>query len=142
MFNKITLIGNLGRDPEIRTLENGAKVGTFSLATHENFKDRNDQWQSVTDWHNVVVWRYLAEKSERELKKGSLVFIEGKMTYRKYQDKEGLERTVAEVVASNVQLLDKRESSGEKGLGQMERDTSNPTKKDDTSQGDDDGLPF
>jgi len=69
MFNKVTLIGNLGRDPEIRTLENGTKVGTFSLATNENYRDKNDQWQTLTEWHTIVVWRGLAEKAERDLKR-------------------------------------------------------------------------
>ncbi|MBK6365430.1 MAG: single-stranded DNA-binding protein [Saprospiraceae bacterium] len=142
MFNKITLIGNLGRDPEIRTLENGAKVGTFSLATHENYKDKNDNWQSVTDWHNIVVWRYLAEKSERELKKGSLVFIEGKMTYRKYQDKDGIERSAAEVVASNVQLLEKREVSGQKSGFPPGLDDTPSLPKDSGSNSGADDLPF
>lgn len=111
MVNKVTLIGNLGRDPEIRTLENGTKVGTFSLATNENYKDKNDTWQTQTEWHNIVVWRGLAEKAERELKKGSLAYIEGKITHRKYQDREGVERSVSEVVASNLNSLDKREKT-------------------------------
>lgn len=110
MVNKVTLIGNLGRDPEIRTLENGAKVGTFSLATNENYKDKNDTWQTLTEWHNIVVWRGLAEKAERDLKKGSLVYIEGKIAHRKYQDKDGVERSVTEIVASALNLLEKREN--------------------------------
>ena len=139
MFNKITLIGNLGRDPEIRTLENGAKVGTFSLATNENFKDKNDQWQTVTDWHNIVVWRYLADKAERELKKGSLVFIEGKMTYRKYTDKDGVERTTAEVVASNLQLLEKRDP-GSYSESRVSSGSTAPFTSDKKTENDD--LPF
>lgn len=111
MVNKVTLIGNLGRDPEIRTLENGVKVGSFSLATNESYKDKNDQWQNLTEWHNIVVWRGLAEKAERDLKKGSLAYIEGKITHRKYQDKDGIERSVTDIVASNIQSLDKREKT-------------------------------
>ncbi len=118
MVNKITLVGHLGRDPEIRTFENGSKMVTFTLATNESYKDKNDNWQNLTEWHNVKAWRYLAEKAERELKKGNLVYIEGKMTYRKYQDKDGVERTVAEVDASTIQLLEKRES-GQRNLGPM-----------------------
>ncbi|MBK8819413.1 MAG: single-stranded DNA-binding protein, partial [Saprospiraceae bacterium] len=118
------------------------KVGTFSLATHENYKDKNDNWQSVTDWHNIVVWRYLAEKSERELKKGSLVFIEGKMTYRKYQDKDGIERSAAEVVASNVQLLEKREVSGQKSGFPPGLDDTPSLPKDSGSNSGADDLPF
>jgi single-strand DNA-binding protein len=111
MVNKVTLIGNLGRDPEVRTLENGIKVGSFSLATNESYKDKNDQWQNLTEWHNIVVWRGLAEKAERDLKKGSLAYIEGKITHRKYQDKDGIERSVTDIVASNIQSLDKKEKS-------------------------------
>lgn len=110
MFNKVTLIGNLGRDPEIRTLENGTKVGTFSLATNENYRDKNDQWQTLTEWHTIVVWRGLAEKAERDLKKGHLVFVEGKLTHRKYQDKDGVERTITEIVASVIHSMEKREA--------------------------------
>lgn len=109
MINKVTLIGNLGREPEVRTLENGTKVGTFSLATTESYKDRNDQWQNQTEWHNIVVWRYLAEKCERELKKGNLAFIEGKITHRKFTDKDNIERTTTEIVASTVNSLERRE---------------------------------
>jgi single-strand DNA-binding protein len=110
MVNKVTLIGNLGRDPEIRTLENGTKVGTFSLATNESYKDKNDQWQTITEWHNIVVWRGLADRAERDLKKGHMVYVEGKITHRKYQDKEGVERTTTEIVASVVNSLEKREN--------------------------------
>lgn len=112
MINKVTLVGHLGKDPEVRTLENGSKVGTFSLATNESYKDKNDVWQNLTEWHNIVVWRYLAEKAERELKKGSLAFIEGKITHRKYTDKDNQERTTTDIVASTLQSLDKKESSG------------------------------
>ena len=139
MVNKITLIGNLGKDPDIRTLENGTKVCTFSLATNENFKDKNDNWQTVTDWHNIVAWRYLADKAERELKKGSLVYIEGKMTYRKFTDKEGLEKTSAEVVASVLQSLDKRENNPSLSDG---GNKFNPAAKPPSQAEQDDDLPF
>ena len=106
MINKVTLIGHLGKDPEIRTLENGTKVGTFSLATNENYKDKNDTWQTITEWHNIVVWRGLAERAERELKKGNLAYIEGKITHRKYMDKDGVERSTTEIVANSVNSLE------------------------------------
>ncbi|MCB9309245.1 MAG: single-stranded DNA-binding protein [Lewinellaceae bacterium] len=112
MVNKVILVGHLGKDPDVRTLENGTKVGSFTVATNENYRDKNDQWQSITEWHNVVVWRYQAEKAERELKKGSLVFIEGKITHRKYQTSDGQERFITEIVASTINALDKRERSG------------------------------
>ena len=75
MVNKVILIGNLGRDPEVRRLENGAVVAKFSVATNENYRDKNNEWQTRTEWHDVVVWRHLAERAERDLTKGKLVFI-------------------------------------------------------------------
>jgi len=108
MINKVTLIGNLGGDPEIRTLENGTPVGRFSLATNENYKDKNGEWQTQTEWHNVVVWRDLAERA-KNLKKGTLVFVEGKISYRKYTDKEGVEKYQTDIVANTYRMLEKRE---------------------------------
>ena len=88
-LNKVTLIGNLGNDPAIQTLEGNIKVAKFSLATTENYKDSNGQNQSITDWHNIVLWRGLAELAEKYLHKGSLVYVEGKLKTRNYDDKEG-----------------------------------------------------
>ncbi|MCL4109226.1 UNVERIFIED_CONTAM: hypothetical protein GTU68_062994 [Idotea baltica] len=115
MINKVTLIGNLGRDPEIRHFENGSSVGKFSVATNENYRDKNGEWQTQTEWHDVVVWRNLAERAEKSLKKGSMVYIEGKLTHRKYQDKDGKDRYITEVVANTFRLLDRRE--GGTGFG-------------------------
>lgn len=112
MINKVTLIGNLGKDPEVRHLESGSVVAKLTLATNESYRDKAGEWQTITEWHNIVAWRYLAERAERDLKKGSLVFVEGKLTTRKWQDQEGKDRYTTEVVANNVKLLEKRESSG------------------------------
>lgn len=143
MLNKITLIGHLGKDPEIRTLENGTKVGRFSLATTENYRDKNDNWQSLTEWHSIVVWRYLAEKAEREFKKGGLVYIEGKMTYAKYKDKDGVERTAAEIVASTIQSLEKRENSGQKtGVPGNFSEPPSGLNQGSNTQSEADDLPF
>jgi single-strand DNA-binding protein len=111
MINKVTLIGNLGGDPEIRTLENGTPVGRFSLATNESYKDKDGNWQNLTEWHNVVVWRDLAERA-KSLKKGSMVYVEGKISYRKYTDKDGVERSLTDIVANTFRLLEKREGGG------------------------------
>ncbi|MBK9255232.1 MAG: single-stranded DNA-binding protein [Saprospiraceae bacterium] len=147
MVNKVTLIGNLGKDPEVRTLENGAKVATFTLATNENYKDRNDTWQTQTEWHNIVVWRFLAEKAERELKKGTLVYLEGKITHRKYQDKDGVDRYVTEVVANSMNSLEKRENSSRMPpLPTAENDPlaekSSMSHNTSTQPGVEDDLPF
>ncbi len=111
MINKVTLIGNLGSDPEVRHLESGAVVAKFSLATNESYKDKAGEWQTQTEWHNIIMWRNLAERAERDLKKGKLVFVEGKLTHRKYE-KDGQTRYITEVVANTYRLLEKRENSG------------------------------
>jgi len=117
MVNRVILVGNLGRDPEVRRLENGTAVAKFSVATNEGYKDKNGEWQNLTEWHDVVVWRNLAERAERDLKKGSKIYLEGKLTHRKWQDKEGNNRRTTEVVAAMFRSLDKRESSGQGGEG-------------------------
>lgn len=122
MINKVILIGNLGKDPEVRVLESGTKVAKFTMATNENYRDKNNEWQTVTEWHNVILWRYLAESAERQLKKGSLVYIEGKLTSRKYQDKEGNDRYITEVVANVMRSLDRREDQGGSSSFPMEED--------------------
>ncbi len=109
MINKVILIGNLGRDPEVRMLDSGVSVAKFSVATNESYKDKNNEWQTLTEWHNVVLWRGLAERAEKQLAKGKLVFIEGKLTHRKWQDKDGNDRYSTEVVANTFRLLEKRE---------------------------------
>jgi len=110
MVNKVILIGNLGRDPEIRYLEGNIAVARFSVATNESYKDKKGEWQTQTEWHDVVCWRNLAERAEKQLKKGSQIYLEGKLTHRKYQDKEGNDRYVTEVVANTIRILDRRES--------------------------------
>lgn len=111
MINKVTLIGHLGQDPEIRRLENGTPVGRFSLATSESYKDAAGELQTQTEWHNVVVWRQQAEQAEKILKKGSLVYVEGKISYRKYTDKNGVERTATDITANTFRVLGKKEGS-------------------------------
>lgn len=108
MINKVTLVGYLGGDPETRTLENGTPVGRFSLATSDAYKDKEGSWQNTTEWHNVVVWRELAERC-KSFTKGQLVYVEGKISSRKYTDKDGVEKSITDVVANTVRLLEKRE---------------------------------
>jgi single-strand DNA-binding protein len=110
MVNKVILIGNLGRDPEVRHLEGGVAVATFSLATNESYRDKNGDWQTNTEWHDIVLWRGLAERAEKQLKRGMQVYIEGKLTHRKYQDKDGHDRYRTEVVADTLRILEKREN--------------------------------
>jgi single-strand DNA-binding protein len=109
MLNRVTLIGNLGKDPEVKRLGNGTPVAKFSIATTESYKDTNGEWQNQTEWHDIILWRGQAEYAEKNLKKGFSVFIEGKLTHRQYTDKNGVERYTTEVVASIVRLLEKTE---------------------------------
>lgn len=102
--NKVILIGNLGKDPEIRYTQSGTAVGSFSLATTERQK-KNDEWIDHTEWHNIVVWGKLAENAEKFLKKGSTVYIEGRLQTRKWQDKDGRDRYTTEIVCQNMQFL-------------------------------------
>ena len=150
MVNKVVLIGNLGRDPEIRRLENGAVVAKFSVATNENYKDKSGEWQTQTEWHDIVVWRHLAERAERDLAKGKLVYIEGKLTHRKYQDKDGNDRYITEVVANNLRLLERREGSGtftqnmptEEPVGATNQSKASESTSETTVDAADDDLPF
>lgn len=112
MINKVTLVGNLGADPEVRHLENGVAVARFSLATNENYKDKDGNWQKLTEWHNVVVWREQAERVEKMLKKGMLAYVEGKISYRKYTGQDGQEKYITDIVANVVRSLERQENSG------------------------------
>lgn len=112
MVNRVTLIGNLGRDPEVRRLENGAVVAKFSVATSENYKDSTGNWQEKTEWHNVVVWRLLAEKAENSLKKGSMVYVEGKLSTRKWDDKDGKTNYTTDVIGNYFRVIPRAASSG------------------------------
>ncbi|GAB4285608.1 MAG: single-stranded DNA-binding protein [Marinilabiliales bacterium] len=103
--NKVILIGNLGRDPEIKALNNGRKVASFSLATNETYKNRDGQKQTNTEWHNIVFYSPLAEIAESYLKKGSQVYIEGKITYRQFDDKDGNKRYITEIVGRELTML-------------------------------------
>lgn len=107
-LNKVSLIGNLGKDPETQQLEGNVAVAKFSLATTEIFKDRSGQSQTQTEWHNVVLWRSLAELAVKYLQKGSLIFIEGKLKTRQFEDKEGKTRYITEIVAEKLIMLDKK----------------------------------
>ena len=109
-INKVILVGNLGKDPEVRYLEGGIAVAKFPLATSETIKDKSGNKTEQTEWHNIVLWRGLAEISEKYLKKGSTIFLEGKIKSRSWEDKEGNKRYITEVVADNMTMLgNKRE---------------------------------
>lgn len=105
MLNKVILIGRLGRDPETRFMANGEAVCNFSVATSEKYTDKNGQRQEATEWHNVTMYRKLAEIAGQYLTKGSQVYLEGKIQSRKYQGKDGIERTAYEIIANEMKML-------------------------------------
>ncbi len=118
-INKVQLIGNVGRDPKSKTLENGVKVTTFSFATSEAHRKRNGERKTSTEWHNIVLWRGLAELAEKFIRKGDPLFIEGKLHTRTWRDRDGNLRRSTEVVATNVIMLsprNKRENIDDKGF--------------------------
>ena len=113
--NKVILVGRLGRDPETRYTGGGQAVANFSLATDETYKDRNGERQKRTEWHKIVVWGKQAEIAQQYLKKGSMIFVEGRIQSREWQDKEGQKRTSFEIVASNFRMLGGRSDAAAAG---------------------------
>ncbi len=103
--NKVILVGNVGKDPEVRYLDNETPVATFSLATSETYKNRNGEKVKNTEWHNIVLWRGLAKVAEQYVKKGNMLYIEGKIRTRSWDDKEGNKRYTTEIVGDNMYML-------------------------------------
>ena len=115
--NKVILVGRLGRDPETRYTGGGQAVANFSMATDESYKDKNGERQKRTEWHKIVVWSKLAEIAQQYLKKGSLLYLEGRLQTREWQDKEGQKRTTTEIVATNFRMLGGRAEGAAAGGG-------------------------
>lgn len=148
--NKVILIGNVGKDPEIRHMENGTVKATFPLATTETYRDRDGQRIEQTEWHNIVLWRGLAELADKYIRKGKQLFIEGKLRTRSWEDKEGNKRYTTEIVADNITLLgglQRRDEQG--GQGQSNENSNagytNPTTANEPAtpiDGPSDDLPF
>lgn len=142
--NKVILLGNLGKDPEVRNLEGGAKVVKFPLATSETYKDKSGNKVEQTEWHNIVVWRGLADIAEKYLRKGSSVFIEGKIRSRSWDDKDGNKRYITEIVADNLTLVGGKRDENSGGNPSSANTTTgdfssaNPALSNDSS----DDLPF
>ena len=120
--NKVILIGNLGKDPDVQHLEGNISVAKFPLATTETFKDRTGKLVSQTEWHTVVLWRGLADLAEKYLHKSSLVYIEGRLRTRHWDDKDGNRKSATEVVGDNLIMLDKRMDGGTPGSGDSGRE--------------------
>ena len=150
--NKVILVGNLGKDPEIKYVMDNVPVATFSLATTESYKDKDGNRQDKTEWHNIVAWRGLATVAEKYLTKGKQVYIEGKITSRTYDDKDGVKRYFTEIVAEQLQMLGKKDDGGSSNNGggnnysnSNQQQTSAPVHQDvteATQQMGSDDLPF
>ena len=138
-INKVILVGNLGKDPEVRTLENGAKVANFTLATSETYKNKEGQRVTTTEWHNIVLWRGLADIAERFLRKGNQVYIEGKIKSRTWDDKDGNKRYITEILGDNLTMLGSKRDSDDSTSAPAPIENTAP----DTKAGDEtDDLPF
>lgn len=114
MINKVTLIGNLGSDPELNHLESGTAVARLPIATNERWKDKAGEWQDKTEWHNVILWRERAEQAAKILKKGMTIYVEGKITYRKYQDKDGNDKYITDIVGNQFKVVDWKDHKADK----------------------------
>lgn len=115
--NKVILIGNLGKDPEIRYLEGNLARVTFSLATAEVYKDKSGNRAEHTEWHNIVLWRALAENAEKLLKKGTKIYVEGKLQTRQWNDKDGHKKNITEIIGENFVVLQKKEGLNDAATG-------------------------
>lgn len=148
-LNKVMLIGNLGKDPEVRAIPSGVKVANFSIATTESYTDKNNQKVDKTEWHNIVMWRGLAEVAEKYLKKGNQVFIEGKLTTRSWDDQSGQKKYMTEIVADNMVMLGgRRDGGGSEGYAPRENSGGGSMRSESSSMSSslppapEDDLPF
>ncbi len=140
-INRVMLIGNLGKDPDMQFLEGNIAVAKFSLATTEAYKDRNGRLMTQTEWHTIVLWRGLAELAQKYLHKGSQVYIEGRLKTRSWEDKEGNKKFATEIVGDNLIMLDKRADGSTLGVDEAPifTDDDVPPPTDETGN---ERLPF
>lgn len=117
-LNKVMLIGNLGKDPEVRYTTSGQGVASFSIATTEKYKNKSGEWEEKTEWHNIVLWGKLAEIAKEYLSKGKTVYIEGRLQTRKWQDKDGRDRYTTEIVGDRMQMLSPKGGGGGRSGGE------------------------
>jgi single-strand DNA-binding protein len=141
-INKVILVGNVGKDPETRHLDKGVAVANFSLATTETYTAKTGEKVSTTEWHNIVAWRGLAEVVEKYVKKGSQLYIEGRLKTRAWDDKDGNKRYTTEIYADTMQLLGKREGQAEMPGQANQPESLQTVSEPDFSQPEEDDLPF
>jgi len=137
MLNKVMLIGNLGKDPEFNLTPNGTPVAKFSLAVSRYTKSSTGERKEETEWFNIVVWNKLAETCEKYLHKGSKIYIEGRIQQRKYTDKEGIQRSIMDIIANEMEMLDTKASSGGSGNYSQSGSASYGNKSAPSASGDD-----
>lgn len=136
--NKVILVGNLGKDPEVRHLDNGIAVANFSLATTESYTNKQGERVNQTEWHNIVLWRGLADVAEKYLKKGNSIYIEGKISTRKWEDKEGNTRYSTDIIADKMTMLGSKSDNANTHKDSSVSSTE-PTPSEDSGN---DDLPF
>ena len=143
-LNKVMIIGNLGKDPEVRYTAGGTAVASFSVATSEKFKNKNGDFEEKTEWHNVTLWARLAEIAGEYLSKGKTVYIEGRLQTRKWQDRDGKDRYTTEIVGEKMQMLSGKGEGGGGGGGRQGsgRAESREPSYDEPSFNPDDDIPF
>jgi single-strand DNA-binding protein len=141
--NKVILVGNVGKDPEVRYSPSGTPVAKFSLATNERFKDRNDEWQERTEWHSIVAWQRLAEIVGEYVSKGSKLYVEGKIQTSSWEDRQSGERKYrTEVVARDLLLLGPRENGGGDHRSPTPDDNEGQRSQASSSESGDQDIPF
>ena len=137
MVNKVILIGNVGADPDVKYLEGGVAVARFSLATSEVYNNKNGERVTQTEWHNIVLWRNLAQIAEKYVRKGMMLYIEGRIRTRSWDDQNGVKRYTTEIYGDNFQMLSRKQDNGDKP-----QDTHMPQVPDLSGGDDSDDLPF
>ena len=146
MVNKVFLVGRLGKDPVVKHFQNDGAIAEFSLATTESYKDREGKWVEITDWHNIKLPnKFMAERAEKYLKKGSLVHIEGKIRTRSYDDKDGNKRYITEIITEQFRMLDRKlEGGSSEGGGNYSSSSTSSSNQETpaTTSAADDDLPF
>ena len=144
--NKVIILGNLGTDPEVRTLESGTKVCRLSIATSESYTNKSGDRVEQTEWHSVTLWRGLAEVAEKYLRKGNKVYIEGKLRTRSYKDKDGIEKYITEIVGDNMEMLggggDRSQSPATSSNPESQPQGQQSSQRDNSQSNDEDNLPF
>jgi single-strand DNA-binding protein len=149
--NKVILVGNVGKDPEIRHLDTGIAVANFSLATSETYLAKNGEKVTTTEWHNIVLWRGLAEVAEKYVTKGRQLYIEGRIRTRNYDDKDGIKRYITEIYGDTMQLLGTKADDNKSVGGQYNQNQNNtgvtppasmPKEPEMDEPGGDEDLPF